>query len=145
MPQFTPLAKVTEIIVHHSDSARDTTTFEEIRQWHLEKGWIDIGYHGVILSDGSFHVGRPDNVMGAQALNHNFDSLGFCVTGNFEVETPTEAQIHTLIQVLAAKCKAHNVPAKAIKGHRDVDDTSCPGKNLYAMLPHIREEVAKYL
>lgn len=145
MPQYVAIGTIKELIVHHTDSDRDTTTFEQIRQWHLQKGWVDIGYHFVFTADGKQHVGRPQTVMGSQALHHNSNALGLCVTGNFEKQHPTDEQIHSLIQTLAVLCRKYKLKPSAIKGHRDVNQTTCPGKNLYSKLPYIRQKVAEYL
>ena len=142
---FSPIGKITKIIVHNTASDRDTTKFETIRKWHLEKGWADIGYHYVITGDGKMHLGRPETAMGAHAVGHNSNTLGVCVTGNFDLQKPLDKQIHTLVQVLAALCRRHGLQADDIIGHRDVNATSCPGKNMYARLPEIREKVSKYL
>lgn len=145
MPNYTPLAAVHGIVIHHSDSSRDATTFEEIKSWHLAQGWIDIGYHFVITGDGLMHLGRPETVMGAQTLNHNSDTLGICVTGDFTHEKPSDAQMHTLVQLIATLARRHHLTVDKIKGHRDFNDTSCPGDNLYHLIPSIRESVKKYL
>jgi hypothetical protein len=53
------------IIVHHSDS--NGGDVETIRGWHKEKGYLDIGYHFVVLRDGVVQVGRPVEKVGAHA------------------------------------------------------------------------------
>ena len=89
------------------------------------------------------------------AANHglNGKSLSISLAGNFELYEPSEAQIKTLIQVLATWAKRYNVPVQNIIGHYQVKDiskdptdaTACPGKNLIKKLPEIREAVQKYL
>lgn len=144
-PQYSRIAKITKIVIHHSASGRDSTTFEDIKRWHLQKGWIDIGYHFITMGDGSFKIGRPETAMGSHSVGFNYNTLGICVTGNFMTEKPSTAQIKTLIQILAALCKRHGLKASDIIGHRDVNNTSCPGDNLYNLLVYIRLEVSKYL
>jgi N-acetylmuramoyl-L-alanine amidase len=146
------IQKVEYLIIHHSASP-ETTTIDDIRQWHKNKGWSDIGYHKVIYQNGEVKQGRPDAVMGAQAFGANAFSLGICCIGNFETKKPPEKMIKALIQVLATLCKRHNLPPERIIGHRDVSRmfnvpagaSSCPGRYMYSLLPEIQTEVSKYL
>lgn len=136
---------IKKIILHHSASGRDTTTIKDIERWHLEKKYNGIGYHLVIEGGGLLRTGRPYEKIGAHAQGFNTGSIGICLTGNFEEEEPDEEQIKQLVQVLATLCKRHGLPVSAIVGHRDVNKTACPGKNLYKLLPLIRQKVAVYL
>jgi N-acetyl-anhydromuramyl-L-alanine amidase AmpD len=143
--------RVNGIVVHHSDSPRDTTKMETIRKWHLAKGWADIGYHYVIEGDGKLRVGRRADQVGAHCLGHNSDpvrntyTLGICLTGNFETEDPSEEQIHNLIQLLATLCRRHNLKPEQIYGHSDLYPTACPGYRLRTRLAGIRRNVGRYL
>lgn len=139
------MRKITRIVIHHSASGRDTTTVADITRWHIEKKYDGIGYHRVIEGDGEVKMGRADERIGAHAYGANTGSLGICLTGNFDTEKPSPAQVEALVQVLAALCKRHGLPASAIVGHRDTIATSCPGENLYDQLPAIRTRVAGYL
>lgn len=146
------LEKVKYIVVHHS-AGSNTTTIEEIRKWHKDKGWSDIGYHKVIYQDGSVHQGRSDAVIGAQAFGANAFSLGVCCIGNFETNKPPEKLVDSLVQVLAVLCKRYKLSADKIIGHYQVAKmfnaplgaSGCPGKYMIARLPEIRERVKKYL
>ena len=82
------LKKVNYIVIHHSVTSINTT-FEQIRQMHLDKGWSDIGYHKVIDYNGIVYQGRKDSVIGAQAFGLNQESLGILCIGNFEEILPS--------------------------------------------------------
>ena len=73
---------ITEIIVHCSATpeGRDYTV-AQIRQWHLQRGFRDIGYHYVIYRDGTIHTGRPVAQAGAHCTGHNAHSIGVCYIG----------------------------------------------------------------
>ena len=139
------MRNITRIVIHHSASSRTGTTLALIDAWHRNQGYDGIGYHRVIEGNGAVRQGRADSRIGAHAYGHNHDSIGICVTGNFETETPTTAQIDALVQTCAVLCKRHGIPAAAIVAHRDLMATACPGKNLYSQLPAIRSRVAGYL
>jgi N-acetyl-anhydromuramyl-L-alanine amidase AmpD len=72
-----------KIIVHCSDSDYAThDNLETIRFWHKnERNFSDIGYHFVILKDGTISHGRELNLIGAHCKDQNHDSIGICLTG----------------------------------------------------------------
>src|ERR1051325_8363136 len=92
------------IIVHHSASSRDGTTLQDINNWHkarsfpLSKLGYYVGYHYVIFADGKMVQTRNEDEVGAHAKEGgmNFKSIGICLTGNFEQEEPTIAQLDSL-------------------------------------------------
>jgi N-acetylmuramoyl-L-alanine amidase len=53
------MRKINLIVIHCSDTyARMDIGVNEIRQWHLQRGFNDIGYHYVIRRDGAIEQGR---------------------------------------------------------------------------------------
>lgn len=44
--------KIKYLIIYHSATARDTTTFDAIKIYHTLKGLGDIGYHFFITASG---------------------------------------------------------------------------------------------
>lgn len=102
----------------------------EIRQWHLEKNWSDIGYHNVIRRDGSLEHGRDLATSGAHAKGFNQFSLGVCMVGGVDKDNKpennfTEAQFTTLRGYLDTMSEIFNVE---ILGHRDLPNVkkACP-------------------
>ena len=84
------LRSIQKIIVHCSDSdnpAHDKISV--IRIWHRQRGFDDVGYHYFIRKNGEIEKGRPLYIVGAHCKNHNFDSIGICLSGKHEF---TEAQ-----------------------------------------------------
>ncbi len=132
------------IVIHHAgfpDGDKDSSA-EEIHKFHQEvNGWAGIGYHYVIRKDGTIEQGRKPLAIGAHALHFNKNSVGICVAGNFELAKPNPQQMDSLKLLSAWLCQKYKInPLKkgAIVGHRDLNDTSCPGKNLYSKLGDIR-------
>ena len=109
----------------------------------MAKGWAGIGYHYVIRKVGTIERGRPLATVGAHAQDHNYDTVGVNVTGNFDIEQPTAEQLSSLERLLVWLCHIYNIEAgvTTIEGHRDVNATDCPGDNLYRLLPQIRRDV----
>ena len=140
------MRNVTFLVVHHTASPK-TTTISQIKQWHKDRGFSDIGYHAVIYGDGSLHRGRSEDTVGAHALGANTGSLGVSVCGNFENDPVGDMQYRRLVRVLAYWCSKYNIAASKIYGHRDVGSTptACPGNNLYKALPAAKSDVQKLL
>lgn len=123
--------KISEIIVHCTATPEGrATTIAEIRKWHKEKGWSDIGYHYVVMLDGSVSNGRDVNISGAHCEGHNSVSIGVCYVGGVgrdgktAKDTRTPAQKYALLQLLK-KLKALYPTAK-IYGHRNFSSKACP-------------------
>lgn len=120
---------IKELIVHHSASPRDVKA-ERIREWHLERGFDDIGYHYIIEGDPVRLVyGRPVWVVGAHAPP-NTGRLGLCIVGdNTKVEHRWNAS-----QIRAAQSLIESIRLTfngiQVKGHKKVGKTECPGREI---------------
>jgi N-acetyl-anhydromuramyl-L-alanine amidase AmpD len=130
---LTPRSKVLEYIVVHHTASTAKETVEQIHNFHVNNnGWAGIGYHFYIRKDGIIYRGRPEKYVGAHCENYNSVSIGICLEGNFEIEQPTNEQLQSLSELI------HNLKQKygnvQVVGHRDLNATACPGKNLYSKL-----------
>jgi len=105
---------------------------EEIRRWHRDLGWLDIGYHWIIDRDGQIAPGRHETMTGSHVRGHNARSLGICLIGGhgsaatdpFEANfTPAQKRA---LQNLVTDIKSRT-PIKAIRGHNEVAAKACPG------------------
>ncbi|MFR5585410.1 MAG: N-acetylmuramoyl-L-alanine amidase [[Clostridium] scindens] len=121
---FTYRNRTDEIIWHHAEA---NCTVEDIHSWHLNNGWIGCGYNLIIYKDGTVHEGRPLNAVGAHASGHNSRSVGVCCIGRYDIETMPQAQLDAARQVQAYLKGLY--PGAETKRHKDVNATSCPGKN----------------
>lgn len=125
------MRKINEIIVHCSATREgQEISVDTIRQWHIRRGWSDIGYHFVIYLDGSVHEGRPLERIGAHTIGHNSNSIGVCYIGGMNKEytkakdTRTAAQKESLKNLLMSyKNKYKDIK---IYGHRDFANKACP-------------------
>lgn len=122
---------ITEIIVHCSATPEGKDfTVEDIRKWHLNRGFSDIGYHYVIYRDGSINKGRDESVSGAHCTGHNTVSIGVCYIGGCASDgktpkdTRTAAQKESLIKILK-ELKARYPKAK-IYSHNNFAAKACP-------------------
>lgn len=125
------------IVVHGSFTPPEMDIgVEEIRKWHTEKGWDDIGYHLVIRRDGTIEAGREESLVGAHTLGYNHNSYGICLVGGQYAKGSgrwdfnyTRTQMDQLAWVLAVS--ANYYPAAIVRGHRELQlDRECPGFNV---------------
>ena len=121
---------IDKIIIHCSATpeGRDVST-EEIRQWHLDRGWSDIGYHYVIEIDGTVGDGRPVEISGAHAKGHNAESIGVCYVGGVDADmepkdTRTQEQKEALDDLIRDLLEEY--PDAEVYGHRDFSEKACP-------------------
>ena len=95
----------------------------------------------MIRKDGTIEQGRRPQMIGAHAYQHNKNSVGICVAGNFDLAKPNAAQMDSLKLLTAWLCHKYKLdPMRkgVIVGHRNLNDTKCPGDNLYKKLDEIR-------
>lgn len=137
------------VIIHHSavpplgdGSPDDIRRLSEI---HRQRGYgafywgrtYHVGYHYVILPDGTMQQGRPERCQGAHARGYN-SYLGVCLVGNFSTRDnpsggsgltePTDAQMRVLADLCRQLRVRYSLPAGNIRRHNDVNpDTECPG------------------
>ena len=123
--------RIDEIIVHCSATREgQQVTVSQIRQWHLQRGFSDIGYHYVIYLDGSLHTGRHVDKSGAHCTGHNTHSIGVCYVGGCASngttpkDTRTPMQKKALLELLT-RLKAI-YPKATIHGHREFANKACP-------------------
>ena len=151
--------------VHHTVNANDYTPDEvpgilrSIYAYHTQsRGWSDIGYNFLVDKFGRIWEGRYGGVdrpvVGAHTLNYNDYSFAMSAIGNYETAKPSAATLQAYGVLFAWKLSLHGVDAaspqqvvgkktfQAINGHRDAAATACPGKNLYAQIPLIRQYAA---
>ncbi len=131
------------IVVHHSATPTyvqgrqvDAAFLDEV---HATQGWgmrygervYHIGYHYVILPDGSVEPGRPEWMPGAHTVGYN-NYLGICLVGDFSRPAghppqPTRAQVDALVKLIRQQIKKHRLSPQRLYRHRDLDATECPG------------------
>ena len=137
------------IIIHHSgfgDPSSDRMpNANDIDQIHQGRGfkifywgrYYHIGYHYVILRDGTVQTGRPEHCRGAHAEGYN-EYIGICLVGNFSSKgaqvasqrsfEPTPAQLDALVNLTRQLQRQYNFRPENILRHVDVNhSTECPG------------------
>jgi len=136
------------LIIHHTATSRDKTTFMAVKNHHIRKGWGNIGYHFFISGNGSLYgypEARGQDRIGAHCIadSMNYKSIGIALTGNFEKEYPSEKQLKTLINLIIDLKKVWDIPMSNVLGHKEVKgaSTACPGKYLMMFLSMVRRSI----
>lgn len=134
--------KINKIFIHHSASEWGTANI--IRQWHLDKGWRNCGYHFIILNGiltyddyknnrifdsmiGQIEVGRPINAdpwldaneQGAHAYGYNDDSIGICLIHDEKPYKPE--MINSLHKIVLDLMNKFDINVENVLGHYEVE------------------------
>jgi hypothetical protein len=144
-----------------------------IARYHRDSnGWNDIGYNFLVDRYGQIFEGRAGGidqpVVGAQAQGYNTSSTGIACIGTFTAVPQTDPGMESLARLIGWKLTLHGIPTQGavtvisrggptnrypsgtpvtierVCGHRDGDQTSCPGDVLYAQLPDLRARATRY-
>jgi hypothetical protein len=142
------------IVFHHSavpfsndESQNDVKLLDTI---HRSRGFsifcngkfYYVGYHYIILPDGTLQQGRPERCQGAHTLGYN-DYIGICLIGDFSPadnaigdkgpKQPTNQQLITLVSLTRRLKAKYNLSPTSIYTHHDLNsETECPGENFQA-------------
>lgn len=123
--------EINRIVIHCADTTPSMDVgVKEIRQWHVAKGWSDIGYHYVITRNGVIEKGRPIEQRGAHVAGHNDDTIGVCLVGGYGGAFDyTRTQMIALESLVMQLMLDHE--ALIVCGHTDLDDSkTCPNFNV---------------
>lgn len=134
-------------------------------------GWSDLGYNFLVDRFGRAFVGRAGGparlVRGAHTLGFNAESVGVAAIGNFDSARPSGEMLDTIAALAAWKLDPFDRDTLStvrvqsegsdkfgsgatptlpvIDGHRDTNDTACPGSHLYDALDSVRSRTARLL
>ena len=143
-----------ELVVHGSWTPPSMNIgADEIRQWHLKRGFTDIGYHYVITRSGTIEEGRGIHFEGAHVKGQNHHTVGICLVGGKQSD-PELAQVtetqwefnYTFEQMnslgILVTDLSLDLDVVAIKGHRDYPNVikRCPGFDVQAYFAGVLDE-----
>ena len=153
--------------IHHTVNANNYSAAQVpalirgIYAYHTQsRGWRDIGYNFLVDRFGRIWEGRwggvDKAVVGAHTLGYNEVSFAMSAIGNFDTANPPQAVLTAFAKLFAWKLSLYDIRADgshvwvknrwlhAINGHRDVGQTACPGRYLYAKIPSVRSLAQSY-
>ncbi|MGL4908833.1 MAG: N-acetylmuramoyl-L-alanine amidase [Bacteroidales bacterium] len=124
------MRKVNKIILHCTATPEGREVkVSEIREWHRANGYNDIGYHYVILLDGSVGRGREEEVIGAHCQGHNANSIGIAYVGGIDAKGKPKNTLNTvqndkLKKLVIELLEAY--PNATVHGHNEFSNKDCP-------------------
>lgn len=136
-----------EVFVHHTvtatlpktasveDEREQMRAIESIGQSRFGTG---ISYNVLVFPSGRAYQGVSFDRRGTHTGGRNSTVRSISFAGNYEANTPTDEALATAAAIYSegkGKWWKRDAP---LFGHRNVSQTACPGKNLYARLDVIR-------
>ena len=121
------------IVVHCSATQGNRMLSPEaLDLMHRRRGFNGTGYHYYIRKDGTVHLTRPVERIGAHVKGFNANSIGICYEGGLNedgkpADTRTAAQRFALIDLLTIL--RHQYPEAQIAGHYQLSASihkACP-------------------
>lgn len=141
------MRNITKIVVHHSFTPRDMHITRAIASFNANHktrlfdtfkqplsgvhGSEYVAYHIVISGAGEAYFARLFEAVGYHAGNYqtNLESIGICLLGNFDEESPSTEQLAILNSIIR-DLKKQFPTISEVTGHRHWDHSkSCPGWN----------------
>jgi N-acetylmuramoyl-L-alanine amidase len=125
------MRKINKIIVHCADTRTNQDfSIEDIKKWHIARGFSREGYHYYIKLNGLIQRGRPIEMTGAHCNGHNYDSIGICFEGGLNDkglmwDEPTTKQIESFRTL--KKAIVSDIGYVEVYGHYMFsDEKTCP-------------------
>ncbi|NBQ89629.1 MAG: N-acetylmuramoyl-L-alanine amidase [Betaproteobacteria bacterium] len=150
-----PMLPPKYITVHHdgmspflsTDQSSSSARVEMIRNGHRSKGWGDIGYHYVVDRGGRVWEGREIKWQGAHVKNENEGNIGICCMGNFDEQSPSDAQLQACQRMVECLMAKYRIPVSRVKTHQEWASahTACPGRSLQREMVVMRQKTLAYL
>lgn len=137
------MRKIKKIVLHctATEYGKDYSV-NDIRKWHIRRGFKDVGYHYVIRLDGTLEVGRPVSQIGAHCVSpgdksnwFNRFSIGIAYVGGLLHRSPsntiTDSQLRTLVDLVHSLCIIYDLDVDLhVICHNEVANKACPCFNI---------------
>lgn len=150
-----------KIIVHHTATPNSTDLSvahakqlaRSIQNSHMDgRGWIDTGQHftisrGAVVLEGRHRslealTGGTRHVVSAHCTAQNNYAVGIENEGTYTSVSMPAAQYSALVELCVTICQKYAIRSYQIYGHRDFQNTQCPGDTFYPQLATLRRDVA---
>ena len=160
------------VTIHHTAGTNNYTAAQVpailrgIYRYHaVTRDWGDVGYNLFVDKFGRAWEGRrggPErSLRTAHALGMNYATAGISMLGDYNRTSVPRAAFDGMAQVTSWKLLTHGIPRNGrlthtnkyedwtrtlnvVHGHRDVNQTSCPGAKFYARMGEFRSRVTSF-
>lgn len=139
--------KTNEIILHCA-ATKEGIDYKaaDIKKWHLNQGWSDIGYHYIIDLNGTVEKGREESLVGSHCINHNSNSVGVCYIGGCDVnnkpkDTRTNKQKESMYKLVDNLMWKYGLTIEQVHCHNEYAAKACPSFKI----DQFRKEFSEWL
>jgi hypothetical protein len=122
-----PLCDIRYLVIHHTGAPADLGAQAIAWEHVTQNGWPGIGYHFVIGVDGTVYRTQDLTVVSHHAAQFNPAAVGIALCGDWSQAEPPTEQLTAAAWLVADLCADLGLPLQALRGHREMVPTSCPG------------------
>lgn len=138
---FSDRATIHHTVTPTNDTVSPQARLRAIQAFHMNSnGWCDIGYNYLVSRDGRVWTGRGHLSLGAHTTNGNSGNQGISFIGTYSSTPATSTQLCQAGRLLAHLHRLHpalSLNRTDVKGHRQRNQTSCPGDRLFSQIDSI--------
>ena len=132
-----PVGNIRFVVRHHSaTTGGNAQTFAN--HWLGVLNWWGLGYHEVILRDGTVQVIKPPNRIANGVKNHNHNTYHICMVGSSNF---TPEQERAFNERAAYNLMRFGLGVDALRGHNEFSGHAsniCPGINMNTIRNNVR-------
>lgn len=116
--------------------AEERQWMRDTQRFHMDtRGWADFAYNYAIFPSGRIYAGRTFKVVPASQAPHNTTGVSICcVIGPPDEVTPA---MWENLREFVRWCEKYARHDLRCKGHRQVNQTTCPGDKLMQLVPRL--------
>jgi hypothetical protein len=154
IPHWRLMDGVSRLTVHHSGDGKpflatsvpDTVRhLQGVREAHLRRGMVDIAYHFAVDRAGRvwqlrslMYEGQHVRPSKDRRIFWNEHNIGIVTLGDFNLQSPTPAQVSRLISFVHLVRGKYAIPLSRLSIHQELVQTDCPGKRLAPLVKEAR-------
>jgi len=135
-----PLDVIKFLVIHHS-ATQGGDAFSFARYHVNNRDWPGIGYHYVILENGTIQWTNDLTVTSYHVKGHNTQSVGICLVGDFTTEILMLEQKQAVKELIKSLSTKLGLGVEAVVGHNELNPgaTQCPALDMDALRQYIGE------
>lgn len=134
------------VFLHHSVThGTGDEAMRTLQRVAFERGFSDVSYTRAVDANGVRYRGRRPGVEGAHTRGYNDTAHAICAIGNYDATEPSDKLLRGIArEIVAMRIGGALTRDCAIRVHRDVSSTACPGRHLVAAMPKILSYVERF-
>lgn len=116
------------LYLHHTATSKKAS-IEAINNIHLNNDWPRVSYHFAVDDDGDIYYLNDLDKLTWHTKGKNTKGISVVLIGNFETDDVSKSMEKSTRELVNIICEKLDLNIVAIKGHRDVRATLCPGED----------------